>query len=225
MKIQTMIYCRPCSEPVLKAWRGWPERDAVPFLPQIINGSCEKCNRNSSDGIESTKLRLGPYYKKFESIGLPDAFEVYESNHDSHGIPNFGYPYFTVGECPNCSKPTQVSFWRFPNGKVEIIHNCLICGRVRDGQSEPVTPRISDLSPWTNEAVTAALAALEKVSPGAMLTPAQMREILSAAKDAHSVAIFAADKPEPLTNEDVARPGNWRRGEKGPWRFVRQRRA
>jgi hypothetical protein len=36
-------YCAKCSGPILSTWKGWPNRNAVPLLPRIVDGACESC--------------------------------------------------------------------------------------------------------------------------------------------------------------------------------------
>jgi len=121
MDQQPLLYCQRCSREVLGSWKGWPHRDVVPALPQVIAGSCLACGETSS--LQSSSIAWLNYHSPY-STGLPDHWLLVVVERPN----KWGLPYFAAARCPKCSQPTVVSEMRYPDGTHELKHNCPQCG-------------------------------------------------------------------------------------------------
>jgi hypothetical protein len=126
MNKQDSIYCKSCAESILKQWKGWPHKDAVPLLPKSIGGKCEICSGNET--VASTNIAWLNYHSEY-STGLPDYWLLVVNPHGN----KWGFPYYAEGACPKCNNRTILSVMNYPNGLQEIRHNCQQCGVVKDG--------------------------------------------------------------------------------------------
>ncbi len=121
MNKQVSIYCRACAESILKQWKGWPHRDAVPLLPTSIDGKCENCGGNET--LISTDITWFNYHNEY-STGLPD-YWLLKINPNGN---KWGFPYYTESACRKCNERTILSLMNYPNGSREIRYNCEKCG-------------------------------------------------------------------------------------------------
>lgn len=119
-------YCRPCATRMLKAWKGWPHRDPVPWLPRMHEGSCEACGQ-IEEQLPSATISWFNYHSEF-STGLPDYWLLIADDVRT----KWGYPYYADGRCSRCGGLVVISEMNYPNGTRELADNCASCGvRVR----------------------------------------------------------------------------------------------
>jgi hypothetical protein len=124
MNIKNYVYCKNCTQSIIKSWKGWPHRDIIPLLPRIIDGVCEMCSNN--DGLDSSKIQWYNYHSEFNT-GLPDYWLLEVRSQ----INKWGYPYYGEGDCPQCNKRSIISQMKYPNGVFELAHNCTECGVIQ----------------------------------------------------------------------------------------------
>ncbi len=131
-------FCPVCTLLILDSWKGWPNKDVIPYLPQVEDGRCAHCSAVSFNSISSRSLTWknvhGPY-----NTGLPDYWII------GVGESKWGLPYFTMGKCPKCRSTSIVSQFFYPNGQVEFKHNCQKCGVVayRSARALSARPPVS----------------------------------------------------------------------------------
>ncbi len=121
METEHHIYCKNCGETLLEEWKGWPERDPVPMLPRILDGSCEACV--GSKGLEPSEIIWLNCHSEF-STGLPDYWLLVIASQQN----KWGQPYSGESNCPSCNLRSIVSQMNYPNGTKETFHNCNKCG-------------------------------------------------------------------------------------------------
>lgn len=131
MKKEFHSYCKKCSVHILKRWKGWPQKDKIPQLPRIIDGSCEICRGREELHAEDISWRN--YHSEF-STGLPE-YWLLEINKPKN---KWGLPYFSESSCPRCKGRSIVSQMHYPNGTSDICHNCSKCGviKIKEGKNE-----------------------------------------------------------------------------------------
>lgn len=88
------MLCEPCGRASISGWRGWPDKDPVPPIPELRYGHCPVCG-----GV----AELDPAHVMFvnvhgSSLGLPKYFALCvvrpgESGWDFY--PKWGLPYVT----------------------------------------------------------------------------------------------------------------------------------
>lgn len=116
-----LVYCRRCSDPILKEWRSWPQKDPVPLLPLLgVEGFCDRCVSPHADEIPADRIAWVDVHTGFG--GLP---EYWLLRADS-SIEHWGPPYLSEGPCPNCGNRAVLSEHRAEGKKF----NCENCGVV-----------------------------------------------------------------------------------------------
>lgn len=121
MKQLLRSFCAACARPILKEWKGWPNRDVVPLLPRVLRGRCESC-RSSGERIESWRIR----WNTDPSYGLPMDWDLYFGDDAEWTLDvarQGSQPYFSEATCPGCRGRTVVS--REFN---KLARNCPECG-------------------------------------------------------------------------------------------------
>ena len=122
-----LAYCKKCSEPILKGWKGWPHKDPVPLLPILDINGCDYCRSATVDEIPSHYIAWG-IAQSAHSTGLPDYFYLQANDpdvewHDS--LIQGGRPYFSEGPCPKCGgRATLTEF------SARTTYSCANCGVV-----------------------------------------------------------------------------------------------
>ena len=124
MKTEHHVYCRECGQSILKQWKGWPQRDAIPMLPRMFDGTCEACG--GTEGLEPSTISWLNYHSEF-STGLPDYWLLVISPQQG----KWGQPYYCESNCPRCNGRSIVSQMNYTNGTEEICHNCNVCGVIK----------------------------------------------------------------------------------------------
>jgi len=122
VEADTHAYCAKCSGPILSTWKGWPNRNAVPLLPRIVDGTCESCA--ASRPLPNRQIHWFNYHSP-SSTGLPDYWQLVV---EDRGTGRWGLPYYADGKCQECGSRTVISEHRFPDGSREFAHNCPNCG-------------------------------------------------------------------------------------------------
>lgn len=121
MKQKPIQYCESCTKKILRKWKGWPHKDAVPLLPKLVDGICPKCGEKSI--LENEKITWFNYHGEYNS-GLPDFWLL-----QIDGITKkWGHPYFCECKCNTCGETAIVSEMNYPNGTHEFKCNCENCG-------------------------------------------------------------------------------------------------
>src|SRR5919201_6176588 len=87
--------CLRCAEPALRAWKGWPHRDAIPVLPCLEAGTCPNCG--GTEELQSSRVTWFNYHREY-STGLPDYWLLVP---DGKRV-KWGRPYYSEGRCPKC---------------------------------------------------------------------------------------------------------------------------
>lgn len=111
-------YCRSCALTALTRWTGSPHKNAVPLLPKVVKGRCQRCG--GSEIIESCTIAW---------IKQPDRWALAEVGQENE----WGRPYFSEMPCPKCQQRSIVSEWRRQEGAIEYKANCALCGVVAIG--------------------------------------------------------------------------------------------
>ncbi len=112
-----MNFCKKCSISLLERWQGWPLRDSVPCLPQVIDKICTSCG-DQGEVINSSDIQWLNYHGPYNS-GLPDYWLLVT---DQKTI--WGLPYFSEGACERCGKKAVISEYgdgRKNNRKYKMI--------------------------------------------------------------------------------------------------------
>lgn len=133
------IYCRSCSIEVLKAWKGWPQKDRLPSLPILGSDGCRKCGDRNAQALPGHEITWVNYHGP-SNTGLPDYWLL------EVGSSRWGLPYRAEGNCPQCGRLTVVSQMAHSDGSEDLKHNCETCGVV------PVSP-LRQLSPTETEEI------------------------------------------------------------------------
>lgn len=121
---QPKKFCLRCSEKVLKAWKGWPHKEVVPYLPELASDTCPACG--SGEVLLSNRICWFNYHSEYNT-GLPDYWLLQIDGERT----KWGFPYFTLSECRNCEREVVVSQMCFPNGTSELRVNCSSCGLLK----------------------------------------------------------------------------------------------
>ncbi len=118
MEPQSLTYCEPCALPRLAAWKGWPQRDAIPPLPRLIDGRCQSCALAAAalDGARIGWLNI----HRGECSSLPDYWRLVIDN----AWDKWGRPYFGETECRRCGRRAIVS--EHPTDHLRL--DCACCG-------------------------------------------------------------------------------------------------
>ncbi len=143
MRTRNYNYCSECSKEILGAWRGWPHKDAIPLLPRMIDGSCERCG--GKEFIEPTSISWLNCHSG-DSTGLPDYWILKIQPEPNH----WGQP--CIGEicCPNCTERATISQMKYSGRADELCMNCENCGVIK----VPFPPLFTDIpenlaqDPW-----------------------------------------------------------------------------
>lgn len=104
-----MRYCKNCSLPALKHWRGWPLRLPVPVLQEMANEKCPKCGNN---GVIDSNDILWENYHSQGSTGLPDYWLLNATS--ATALSKWSKPYYARLRC-SCGNTATVS--QFGNEK------------------------------------------------------------------------------------------------------------
>ena len=127
---QENAYCEVCSLAALKQWKGWPHRDAVPVLPRVESGVCQRYG-DSTAALASSSVIWVNYHGPLNT-GLPDYWLLAVDDKPR----KWGLPYYAEGICPTCGDRSIISEMNYPNGTRELKHNCANCG-VEDCHGQP----------------------------------------------------------------------------------------
>jgi hypothetical protein len=121
-----LAYCKKCSDPILKEWKGWPHKDSVPLLPILGIDGCDNCRSATADEIPAHNIAWVNVHGEF-STGLPDYWLLRANDPDQEYpdslIEHWGRPYLSEGLCPKCGNRAVLS-----EHGAEKKYNCEKCG-------------------------------------------------------------------------------------------------
>jgi hypothetical protein len=124
MEQKNTQYCEGCAKKILSEWKGWPHKQVVPTLPEMLEGTCPVCGRLNS--LAAERITWFNYHGEYNT-GLPD-YWLLEIDGERK---KWGHPYHGECACSQCGTSAVLSEMRFPNGKQEFKCNCSKCGVVR----------------------------------------------------------------------------------------------
>lgn len=124
-----LVYCRRCSDPLLKEWKGWPQKDPVPLLPLLgVEGFCDRCLSPHADEVLADRIAwLHNFAHDYDNLPINCRLEVEAP--DREHLPErmqLGRPYLSEGPCPNCGNRAVLSEHHHAGTKF----NCQNCGVV-----------------------------------------------------------------------------------------------
>jgi len=122
MQQAALNFCAICAPRLIESWQGWPNRNAIPRLPKLVDGACQSCG-SQAPPIESTRIVWFNYHSD-NNTGLPDYWLLQV---DGERL-KWGLPYFAESACAKCGATAPVSQMQYPNGTSEFKVNCASCG-------------------------------------------------------------------------------------------------
>jgi hypothetical protein len=124
MKTEHHVYCKDCSQSILKKWKGWRLRKVIPMLPRMFDGTCEACG--GREELEASRIAWLNYHSEYNT-GLSNYWLLVISQQQN----NWGEPYYCESKCPRCNGRSIVSKISYSNGTEETCHNCNDCGVIK----------------------------------------------------------------------------------------------
>jgi hypothetical protein len=118
------LFCRFCSESKISQWKGWPNKQVIPLLSELVDGVCRECGANAIQAINNTDIRWANQHSE-HSTGLPSHWQLVIAKGDE--FEHWGLPYFGTVLCQQCGANSVLSKMCYPS-RATYFSNCEKCG-------------------------------------------------------------------------------------------------